>query len=254
MMSSSSFFVKISSRLLHKKFKISPFAFVQSSLRIVMKLSEHPISRVLYSREDIASAVEHVSSAIHARFGTSRFYENVIFLPCMTGAMFFASDVMRRLHQMVLEEEEVIVDLELGSCVATSYENVNASGVGSEKVKNVHVKGNVHGKTVVVIEDIVDTGNTLVTLCDALYAQGAKDVHCATLLNKQARRREENTKAFERLLARENDANESKEEGLYIGIECEDEFVVGFGLDYNGAYRCLPYIGVLTEKAIREMI
>lgn len=219
-----------------------------------MKLSEHPISRVLYSREDIASAVEHVSSAIHARFGKSR-YENVIFLPCMTGAMFFASDVMRRLHQMVLEEEEgVMVDLELGSCVATSYENVNASGVGSEKVKNVHVKGNVHGKTVVVIEDIVDTGNTLVTLCDALYAQGAKDVHCATLLNKQARRREENTKAFERLLARENDANESKEEGLYIGIECEDEFVVGFGLDYNGAYRCLPYIGVLTEKAIREMI
>ena len=196
-----------------------------------MKLSEHPISRVLYSREDIASAVEHVSSAIHARFGTSRFYENVIFLPCMTGAMFFASDVMRRLQQMVLEEEEgVMVDLELGSCVATSYENVDASGVGSEKVKNVHVKGNVRGKTVVVIEDIVDTGNTLVTLCDALYAQGAKDVHCATLLNKQARRREENTKAFERLLARENDANESKEEGLYIGIECEDEFVVGFGL------------------------
>ena len=219
-----------------------------------MKLSEHPISRVLYSHEDIASAVENVSSAIHARFGKSR-YENVIFLPCMTGAMFFASDVMRRLHRMVLEEEEVvIVDLELGSCVATSYENVNASGVGSEKVKNVHVKGNVRGKTVVVIEDIVDTGNTLVTLCDALYAQGAKDVHCATLLNKQARRREENTKAFERLLARENDANESKEEGLYIGIECEDEFVVGFGLDYNGAYRCLPYIGVLTEKAIREMI
>lgn len=220
-----------------------------------MKLSEHPISRVLYSHEDIASAVENVSSAIHARFGKSR-YENVIFLPCMTGAMFFASDVMRRLHQMLLEEEEkeeVIVDLELGSCVATSYENVNASGVGSEKVKNVHVKGNVRGKTVVVIEDIVDTGNTLVTLCDALYAQGAKDVHCATLLNKQARRREENTKAFERLLARENDA-ESKEEGLYIGIECEDEFVVGFGLDYNGAYRCLPYIGVLTEKAIREMI
>ena len=157
---------------------------------------------------------------------------------------------------MLLEEEEkeeVIVDLELGSCVATSYENVNASGVGSEKVKNVHVKGNVRGKTVVVIEDIVDTGNTLVTLCDTLYAQGAKDVHCATLLNKQARRREENTKAFERLLARENDA-ESKEEGLYIGIECEDEFVVGFGLDYNGAYRCLPYIGVLTEKAIREML
>jgi hypoxanthine phosphoribosyltransferase len=219
-----------------------------------MKLSEHPISRVLYSREDIASAVENVSSAIHARFGKSR-YENVIFLPCMTGAMFFASDVMRRLQQMVLEEEEgVMVDLELGSCVATSYENVDASGVGSEKVKNVHVKGNVRGKTVVVIEDIVDTGNTLVTLCDALYAQGAKDVHCATLLNKQARRREENTKAFERLLARENDANESKEEGLYIGIECEDEFVVGFGLDYNGAYRCLPYIGVLTEKAIREMI
>ena len=253
MMSSSSFFCENLVSNPSQKIQNSPPLSQQSLLRIIMKLREHPISRVLYSREDIASAVENVSSAIHARFGKSR-YESVIFLPCMTGAMFFASDVTRRLHQMTLEEEEVIVDLELGSCVATSYENVNASGVGSEKVKNVHVKGNVRGKTVVVIEDIVDTGNTLVTLCDALYAQGAKDVHCATLLNKQARRREENTKAFERLLARENDANESKEEGLYIGIECEDEFVVGFGLDYNGAYRCLPYIGVLTEKAIREMI
>ena len=244
--------MKISSPNPHKKIQNSALKPSPLSPIIIMKLSEHPISRVLYSHEDIASAVENVASAIHARFGTTQ-YENVIFLPCMTGAMFFASDVMRRLHQMLLEEEEVIVDLELGSCVATSYENVNASGVGSEKVKNVHVKGNVRGKTVVVIEDIVDTGNTLVTLCDTLYAQGAKDVHCATLLNKQARRREENTKAFERLLARENDA-ESKEEGLYIGIECEDEFVVGFGLDYNGAYRGLPYIGVLTEKAIREMI
>lgn len=244
--------MKISSPNPHKKIQNSALKPSPLSPIIIMKLSEHPISRVLYSHEDIASAVENVASAIHARFGKTQ-YENVIFLPCMTGAMFFASDVMRRLHQMLLEEEEVIVDLELGTCVATSYENVNSSGVGSEKVKNVHVKGNVHGKTVVVIEDIVDTGNTLVTLCDTLYAQGAKDVHCATLLNKQARRREENTKAFERLLARENDA-ESKEEGLYIGIECEDEFVVGFGLDYNGAYRCLPYIGVLTEKAIREMI
>ena len=244
--------MKISSPNPHKKIQNSALKPSPLSPIIIMKLREHPISRVLYSHEDIASAVENVASAIHARFGKTQ-YENVIFLPCMTGAMFFASDVMRRLHQMLLEEEEVIVDLELGSCVATSYENVNASGVGSEKVKNVHVKGNVRGKTVVVIEDIVDTGNTLVTLCDTLYAQGAKDVHCATLLNKQARRREENTKAFERLLARENDA-ESKEEGLYIGIECEDEFVVGFGLDYNGAYRGLPYIGVLTEKAIREMI
>jgi hypoxanthine phosphoribosyltransferase len=218
-----------------------------SSLR-EMKFSADPISRVLHDRDEIASAVEKIASTLDAKFGPTA-YENVLFLPCMTGAMFFATDVMRRVYEKANTNDNEMVDVELGSCVATSYENVDASGKGGEEVKGVEVKGDVAGKTVVVIEDIVDTGNTLVALCEKLYALGAKDVHCATLLNKQARRRAECTKAFETLLAREN--KEDPEDGLYIGIECEDEFVVGYGLDYNGAYRCLPHIGVLTEKAIR---
>ena len=217
-----------------------------------MKFSTDPISRVLHDRDEIASAVEKIASTLDAKFGPTA-YENVLFLPCMTGAMFFATDVMRRVCEKANRDNDektmMMVDVELGSCVATSYENVDASGKGGEEVKGVEVKGDVAGKTVVVIEDIVDTGNTLVALCEKLYALGAKDVHCATLLNKQARRRAECTKAFETLLARGNE--EDPEDGLYIGIECEDEFVVGYGLDYNGAYRCLPHIGVLTEKAIR---
>ena len=215
-----------------------------------MKFSADPISRVLHDRDEIASAVEKIASTLDAKFGPTA-YENVLFLPCMTGAMFFATDVMRRVYEKANNDEKttMMVDVELGSCVATSYENVDASGKGGEEVKGVEVKGDVAGKIVVVIEDIVDTGNTLVALCEKLYALGATDVHCATLLNKQARRRAECTKAFETLLAREN--KEDPEDGLYIGIECEDEFVVGYGLDYNGAYRCLPHIGVLTEKAIR---
>ena len=114
-----------------------------------------------------------------------------------------------------------------------------AQTVASE-VTEVHVKGvDVRGKKVVVIEDIVDTGGTLVALCEKLKSAGAKEVHCATLLNKEARRKKEHAEKLEKML-----------EKTYVGLECEDEFVVGYGLDYKGKYRCLPYIGVLKEDAI----
>ena len=190
------------------------------------------VSRVLHDPRAIEEATRKVADEIDLEFGPSA-YEDVAFLPCMTGAIFFASSVLEKVHEKTPKE----VVLELGSCFATSYADAT---VASDVVTEVHVKGvDVRGKKVVVIEDIVDTGGTLVALCEKLKSAGAKEVHCATLLNKEARRKKEHAEKLEKML-----------EKTYVGLECEDEFVVGYGLDYKGKYRCLPYIGVLKEDAI----
>ena len=82
------------------------------------------------------------------------------------------------------------------------------------------------GKHVIVIEDIVDSGRTLSYLLDMLQSRGPKDVKLCTLLDKPERR-----------------VVEVKVD--YTGFEIPDEFVVGYGLDYDQKYRNLPYIGVV---------
>ena len=85
------------------------------------------------------------------------------------------------------------------------------------------------GRDVIIIEDIVDSGVTLNYLKDNLKGRGANSIKICTLLDKPERRQVEFTPD-------------------YVGIEVPDEFVVGYGLDYNEKYRELPYVGVLKEE------
>ena len=87
---------------------------------------------------------------------------------------------------------------------------------------------NVEGKTVLVIDDILDTGRTLHIVSQKLLSLGAKKLHRCVLLSKNKQR------------AKEINAE-------YVGFHIEDEFVVGYGLDYQEKYRNLPYIGVLND-------
>jgi hypoxanthine phosphoribosyltransferase len=80
-----------------------------------------------------------------------------------------------------------------------------------------------------IIEDIIDSGNTLSYLVDYLYRKGARSVRTCTLLDKPSRRKVEFTPD-------------------YRGIEIPDEFVVGYGLDYAKKYRALPYVGILKPE------
>ena len=81
----------------------------------------------------------------------------------------------------------------------------------------------------ILVEDIVDTGRTLQTVKNTLLHRGAASVTICTLLNKSARRTVDI-------------------QADYIGFEVADEFVVGYGMDFNQKYRCLPYIGVLNAE------
>ena len=88
---------------------------------------------------------------------------------------------------------------------------------------------NIENLDIVVVEDIIDSGNTLSRLVEYLKEKGARSVRTCTLLDKPERRQVEFTPD-------------------YVGIEVPDEFVVGYGLDYNEKYRELPYVGVLKEE------
>ena len=87
----------------------------------------------------------------------------------------------------------------------------------------------VKGKRILLIDDILDTGRTLKAVKERLLEMGAKTVKTSVLLSKVKERAEE-------------------VEADYIGFEIGDEFVVGYGLDYQGRYRNLPYVGVLKEE------
>ena len=93
----------------------------------------------------------------------------------------------------------------------------------------------IEGRDVIIVEDIIDTGLTLDYLRDNLRGRGPASVEIAALLDKKAVRR---GKPLEDMGAR------------YVGFECPDEFVVGYGLDYAGKLRNLPYIGILDQTSI----
>ena len=93
----------------------------------------------------------------------------------------------------------------------------------------------IEGRDVIVVEDILDSGNTLHYLFQILQARHPASIRLATLLDKPSRRTKPIT------------AN-------YVGFEVPDEFVVGYGLDYDELYRNLPYIGVLKPRVYEETL
>ena len=141
--------------------------------------------------------------------------EELIFVGVLKGAATFMIELAKRIKTSV--EFEFIQ--------AKSYEGTKSTG----KIQiSQDLIGKVEGKNVIIIEDIVDTGRTLEYLMNYLKQYNAKSIKIACLLSKSVRRVVE--------------LNVD-----YIGFSIPDEFVIGYGMDYNGKYRNLPYIGVLRN-------
>jgi hypoxanthine phosphoribosyltransferase len=137
----------------------------------------------------------------------------------MCGAFMFAADLCR-----AMDVPGLTVD-----CVRASSYGEGTSSSGSVALSGLTT--DVRGRHVLLVEDIVDTGLTIEKLKAHLEGLGAASVRVCTLLNKQSRRKNEMVPEF-------------------IGFECPDEFVVGYGLDYAGKYRELPYVGVMRQECI----
>mgnify|MGYP003596791259 CR=1 FL=1 len=170
---------------------------------------------VLFSAEEIARRNLELAKEI-----TAHEYKDLLVISILKGSFIFMADLMRA-SQLMCDVEFIAV---------SSYQN---GTVSSGRVQITHdLQQDITGREIVIVEDILDSGNTLAFLKSYLMAKGAKSISIVTLLDKPSRRE----KAVEADLS---------------GFVVPDEFVVGYGLDYAQLYRNLPYIGVL-KPAVYE--
>ena len=178
-----------------------------------MGMMDQDILKVLYTEKQIAARIEAMGMEMYEDLKG----KNPLFVSVLRGAFIFMADIVRACQ--VKSDVEFIA--------VSSYGNAFSS---SGAVQITHdIQQDITGRNLVVIEDILDSGNTLNFLKQYFITKGAASVKICTLLDKPSRR----TKAIT---------------ADYIGFVVPDEFVVGYGLDYCQKYRNLPYIGVLKPE------
>lgn len=169
-------------------------------------------TRVLIPEEQIETRIRELAQQI------SKDYEGKsIHLICiLKGSVFFSCELAKRLT------------------IPVTLDFMSVSSYGSETVSSGRVRilkdldESIQGKDVLIIEDIIDSGNTLSYLRDLLTARAPKSLSICTLLDKPDRR-------------------VTNVDVKYVGFVIPDEFVVGYGLDYDQYYRNLPYVGVVEQ-------
>lgn len=170
---------------------------------------------ILVTQEQIGQAVEQLAAEIRLREAG----RPLTVIAVMTGSIIFLADLIRKLD----------MPLRVGVIQARSYQGTQR---GSLSI-NVEMLPEIAGRDVLVIDDIFDTGHTLVEVISLLGQHGPRSIRSAVLVLKRGK----------------------QEVGLrpeYIGFEIPDVFVVGYGLDYNDAYRNLPYLAALSPEDIAD--
>jgi adenylate kinase len=148
--------------------------------------------------------------------------KNPVFLIVLNGAFFFASDLIKRFYG----------DFEMSFIKVASYDGLSSSGeittvMGADPV--------LKGRSVIIIEDIVDSGNTFETIIEILEQEGVAEYKIATLFYKP--------KAYKKNFPID-----------YIGLEIENDFIVGYGLDYNGLGRNLREVYKLKPSRMKNLV
>lgn len=171
-------------------------------------MSEH--IKVLLPEEELAARIQALGEQISRDYAGRQ-----VHLICvLKGGSFFMCELAKR----------ITVPVSLDFMAVSSYGSGTRSGGVVKIVKDLDEP--IRGKDVLVVEDIVDSGRTLSYLLEMLWARGPETLRLCTLLDKPDRR------------VVDVDVD-------YTGFQIPDEFVVGFGLDYDQRYRNLPYIGVV---------
>lgn len=173
------------------------------------------VKKILVSSEEITKREKELADEI------SKYYKEKNSVPVIVGLLKGSVPFMMGLVM------KLDIDCEIDFMDVSSY-----SGTNSIEVRVIKdIEGSVTDRDVLIVEDIVDTGKTLEKVTEMFRAKGAKEIKIVTLLDKPARR-------------------EKAIEADYVGFVVPDEFVIGYGLDYDQKYRNLPYIGVIKEEAI----
>ena len=171
------------------------------------------VERVLFSEEELKNRVAEIAAQIDKDYEGKQ----PLLVSVLRGSFVFMADLVRQIHL------PCTVDF-----MAVSSYGAGTSSSGQVKIIK-DLSEQIEGKDLIVVEDILDSGNTLSFLKQYFLTKGAASVAICTLLDKPSRR----TKIIT---------------ADYVGFTVPDEFVVGYGLDYCQKYRNLPYIGVLKPE------
>ena len=169
----------------------------------------------LFSAEQIAE--RNLAMAAQMR---GKIHEDLLVIAILKGSFIFAADLIRAMHAQGIAPEVEFITL-------SSY----GSGTETTGVKILRdIDSVVEGRDVLLIDDILESGNTLKFAQDLMLERKARNVEIAVLLDKHSKRK-------------------AKVTADYTGFECPDHFVVGYGMDVGYAFRELPFVGVVEGDA-----
>lgn len=174
---------------------------------------ENAIQQVLLTEEQIANKVKELGSQISRDYAG----KNLMMVSVLKGSVVFMADLMRA----------ITVPCQIDFMCVSSYGSGTESSGVVKIIKDLDI--NLHGLDLLIVEDILDSGKTLHYITKMLSDRGTASIRIATLLDKPERRAAPLTPD-------------------YCCFTVPDEFVVGYGLDYDEKFRNLPYIGVLKPE------
>ena len=177
-----------------------------------MNMEKSEIERVLLSETQIADRIKELAKKIDEDYQG----KEVIAVCILKGSVIFFADLIRAMK----------------TPTSVEFMKVSSYGFGTSSSGRLSVGldlfSNIEGKDVLIVEDIIDSGNTMYALKEMLSTRNPASIRIVTLLDKPARRTVDI-------------------QADYTCFEIEDEFVIGYGLDYAEKYRDLPYVGILSR-------
>jgi len=172
------------------------------------------VREVLFDEAQIQETVERIGKQISEDYAG----QDIVLVTVLKGAFIFMADLVRAIEGST----------EIDFMAVSSYGDGSKSSGVVRIIKDLAVS--VEGRHVIIVEDILDSGLTLTYLLKNIKSRNPLSIEVATLLYKEGKQK-------------------TNLRCKYVGLMCPDEFVVGYGLDYNEKYRNLPYIGILDPSA-----
>jgi len=175
---------------------------------------ENDLAKILITHEQLQTRIAELGEAISRDYAG----KDLLLVCVLKGGILFLSDLMRAIH----------IPHAIDFMAISSYGGTRTESSGVVRIL-MDLNTNIVNRNVLIVEDIVDTGRTLAYITEMLRTRDPASLKICTLLNKPSRR-------------------EVHVPLDYVGFDIPNEFVVGYGLDYNEIYRNLPFIGVLKTE------
>ncbi|MBI3914081.1 MAG: hypoxanthine phosphoribosyltransferase [Chloroflexi bacterium] len=175
---------------------------------------DQDIAKILITREALSRRIVELGETISREYAG----KDLLLVCVLKGGFMFLGDLARAMH----------IPHALDFMAITSYGGARTESSGVVRIL-MDLNASIENRHVLIVEDIIDTGRTLAYIIENLRTRNPATLKICTLLNKPARR----------------EVNVSVD---YVGFDIPNEFVVGYGLDYNELYRNLPFVGVLKPE------